>query len=107
MTKEELRSEWAIRIEAFNKSGQTQVAFCADNGLNIKQFGYWLRKYRILNPVEGKKISQWLTLKVQNHDNTSQNSSLRVRVGNAVIEVTQGFDWELLLDIIKALDAIC
>ena len=107
MTKEELRLEWAARIEGFNGSRQTQVAFCADHGLDIKRFGYWLRKYRAANQVEERKTSQWLTLEVRNNEISSQNNSLKVRMGNAVIEVNQGFDRKLLLDIVKALDSIC
>lgn len=107
MAKEELRSEWAARVEAFNASGQTQVAFCTEHGLYIKQFGYWLRKYRAANQKEEKKTSQWLALEVRNHEADSQNNTLEVRMGKAVIEVGQGFDRKLLLDIVKTLDAIC
>jgi len=107
MTKEELRSKWAARVEAFNASGQTQVAFCAEHGLHIKQFGYRLRKYRAANQVKERKPFQWLTLEVRDHEVNLKNNALNVRVGNIVIEVRPGFDRKLLLDVVKTFDALC
>ncbi len=33
-------------IEAYLKSGTTQKSFCAEYGIAISIFGYWLRRYR-------------------------------------------------------------
>ena len=35
-----------IHIEAWQKSGVTQVAYCREHGLNTKTFGNWVRKHR-------------------------------------------------------------
>ena len=52
-------------IEAWQKSGMTQRAYCRTRGLNTKTFGNWVRKYRVdqavrspaLIPVTIKPIS--------------------------------------------------
>ena len=36
-----------IHIEAWQKSGMTQRAYCRAHGLNTKTFGNWVRKYRV------------------------------------------------------------
>jgi hypothetical protein len=35
---------WAERIGAWQRSGQSQAAYCRDHGLKSGTFSYWLRK---------------------------------------------------------------
>ncbi len=37
---------WKTQIDAWQASGQSQLAFCKANDLNYPNFGYWLRKFR-------------------------------------------------------------
>ena len=37
---------WQAQIEAWQASGQSQLAYCRANGLNYPRFGYWRRKFR-------------------------------------------------------------
>ncbi len=37
---------WKTQIDAWQASGQSQLAFCNANELNYPRFGYWLRKFR-------------------------------------------------------------
>lgn len=108
MSKEELRALWLERIEAFKSSGQTQAAFCRENGLNIKQMGYWLRKYRSKEQNSNcGSNSSWLALDVQNSLNEAHGNAINVRVGKVVVEVNPGFDQRHLMDILKVLQALC
>ena len=108
MTKENLRSEWAAKIEAFKASGQTQIAFCKEHDLNLKQMGYRLRKYRNgVQPVVDKKVSSWFTVEVKDSSEKMQSNSLNVRIGQAIIEVEPGFNQNLLIDVVKALRELC
>lgn len=68
MPKEQIRAEWAVRIETFNASGKTQAAFCKENGLSVKQFNYWLIKYRKVNQVPERKPTQWLAFEVRDDE---------------------------------------
>ncbi len=38
--------EWTEQIKAQQESGMTEVAYCAQNGINIKTYYYHLRKVR-------------------------------------------------------------
>lgn len=40
-------------IEAYLEDGNTQKAFCAEKGLSISVFGYWLRRYRRERTAKG------------------------------------------------------
>jgi hypothetical protein len=35
---------WLAQIDAWQRSGMTQAAFCRARGLSVKSFGYWRRK---------------------------------------------------------------
>ena len=37
---------WKAQIDAWQSSGDSQMAFCKANDLNYPRFGYWLRKFR-------------------------------------------------------------
>lgn len=43
---EALASYWLQQIEAWQSSGQTQLAYCRTNELSYHRFGYWRRKFR-------------------------------------------------------------
>lgn len=41
------RTAWARRLKAWERSGQTRVAFCAAQGLSVSTFDYWRRTLRV------------------------------------------------------------
>jgi len=43
---EALSRYWRGQLEAWQKSGQSQQAYCKANDLNYHRFGYWKRKFR-------------------------------------------------------------
>ncbi len=40
------REQWAKRMRAWERSGQTRAAFCRSRGLNLNTFDYWRRALR-------------------------------------------------------------
>jgi len=106
MRKEEVRAIWLERVEKFKVSGQTQTDFCVAQGLQIKQFSYWVRKYRTKEQIDGKSSLGWLELRVKEQTEKLQNNALNIRFGQAIVEVKPGFDQQLLLDVLKTLKAI-
>ena len=40
------RMQWAKRVQAWERSGQTRVAFCRAHGLSPGMFDYWRRRLR-------------------------------------------------------------
>jgi hypothetical protein len=40
------REHWTKRLEAWSRSGQTRVAFCRSQRLNLSTFDYWRRMLR-------------------------------------------------------------
>ena len=50
MTKQ---ANWKTRIGEWERSGQTQQAFCANRGLAVSTFQWWRAKLRRSEPVLG------------------------------------------------------
>lgn len=52
---------WKAQIDAWQTSGQSQLAFCKANDLNRPRFGYWLRKFRRQGEVtESRRSSSFV-----------------------------------------------
>lgn len=49
---------WRDHVEGWRESGQTQAAYCAEQGVSAKSLAYWLRRFR----REGLDQSEPLTL---------------------------------------------
>lgn len=102
----ELRKEWEQRLSAFRASGQAPVAWCAANNLNLHQLRYWLRKSAIAtSPLS--ETPRWLALEVENMEPQKPQATLLIRVGKATIEISSGFDPNLLVAAVQSLSRSC
>ena len=107
MDKHQRLQDWTTKITNFKTSGLTMPAWCQAHGQTPHQLKYWLRK---LNPSSSSAPSPatWLPLTLTHPtDSSSPVTFLVVRVGHAGIEVTDGFNPELLRNIVRALELPC
>lgn len=91
--RQERRSLWATRIADYRASGQSQAAWCAQHGLKIHQFRYWLKKQ---SQTAEDTPTRWLSLDLA-------NAPVVIRVGQVTVEVQPGFDPDLLRDVVRTL----
>jgi len=54
--------EWAEIVESFKKSGQTQVAFCREHGINEKTLGAHVRAESERKQIVKRSAEEWITL---------------------------------------------
>ncbi|MBM7581799.1 hypothetical protein JOD02_000636 [Caldicoprobacter guelmensis] len=105
MTHTERRQQWKARIEAYRASDLSAKEFCKQHNISEKQLYYWLRKE---SPKEQTDNTvQWLPVSLSGQEDTSGCDFLTVKVGPVVIEVRQGFNEKLLLDVVKVLSTLC
>jgi len=99
VTKDALRKvTWEHRIVAYKASGQSARRWCAENGVNVTQLYYWLKKES--TPAE----HVWLPVEIKG---PATESAMTIRVGEVTVEVKPGFDPDLLLRVVKTLGALC
>lgn len=92
---------WKPHIMAWEQSGESQVEYCRQHGLNIKLFGYWKRK---LVKKSGSVSFVPVSIKPSHAISLTPGSSLRIVTYNGLrIEVGDGFNpatLRMLLDAI-------
>ena len=109
---EERAPYWRRHVEAFEASGQTRREYSEQHGIKVKQLDYWrgiARQGKSSRPIiQGKSSSsfgQWIPVQVSEAPNVEE-SQINIWVGTARIEVRHGFDRELLLQVLRALEGI-
>jgi len=103
--REEKRRYWEVRVREWEESGLRQAEYCRQNGLKIRNFGYWKRRLS-----ETATDVSFASLQVQpNIFQTACPSAalLKVVLGRGQkIEVDEGFDPVTLKRLITTLDSL-
>lgn len=102
-----MHKEWEGRISEFRMSGQTRRAWCEANQVSIHQFQYWFGKLAHQESGRRPEPGTWAQIQVKETNQPKIHSALSVRIGSAVIEVRDGFNPSLLLDVVKMLQELC
>lgn len=109
MNRENRRLEWSARTADYKASGLTMSAWCTANHCSKEQLKYWLRKMKDVTSPALPNPSKRFVPVILNDPETPpvSTSSLIVRVGQASIEIREGFNSPLLREVIKALEMPC
>ena len=112
--KSEFRAQqWTNVIRACQSSGQTVVSWCAENGISIKSYYYWLRKLR-LKTLNVPSISterpaeppvSFAKLEVQSPLNTQ--AAVIIHLPYATLEVQNGVCQQTVEAVLLALKSLC
>lgn len=108
MTKAELQELWETRIAEYRASGQSVKEWCTSHDdITPRQLWYWLRKYKTRKDAPSMKSTQWLPVEINEQSPVVQGNTLLIRIGQAGIEVSPGFDPALLAQIVRVLVTLC
>lgn len=108
MTKaelEELRELWRARVADFRASGLSGAAWCAAHQIKEHQLWYWVGKFKAEIDHEDRQ-PRFVPVHVQEPVRVA-DKPLSIRVGPAVIEVSSGYDSDLLRDVVRTLATLC
>lgn len=108
MTKEhlqDLRETWAQRVDAYRSSGLSGAAWCAANQVKEHQLWYWASRFR-KESSDSSAVTGFLPVQVQEPFPASI-APLLVRVGSVAIEVSPGYNEQLLRQLVQLLSDIC
>jgi len=104
MTKEQLKQDWQAVIYQYKNSGvKNQSEWCRKNGISQRNFNRWYNKLK-KQESPTTVVQSWLPVQITEK---SQSSSLHLRIGKIAIEVKEGFQASLLMEVVKVLDEIC
>jgi len=91
-------------VESYRSSGLTRKAYCEKNQIKESTFGYWCKKMKRaekgLDTVTGP---MWIPLQVSDE----RSAGIGIRFGNITLEIKPGFDKTLLVELLRAIGALC
>ena len=108
--KEARRQEWIALIEDYKSSGLTMAAWCAANQFTLHTLRYWLRKLKGTSSsvASASRASIFVPLTVSDTGSTATaQAPIIVRIGEASIELRDGFDPRLFQNVVLALRSSC
>jgi hypothetical protein len=95
-------AQWRERFADCAGSGLSVEHWCASHGVSARKYYYWRRKLAKADvPSEGSEHVDWLSVSVCAPPLSGK--SLTVRVGAVSVDVSAGFDPELLRDVVLAI----
>ncbi len=92
---------WEERVQAFLASGLSRRAWCLEQDIPEHQMGYWVRKLRT-KPAEVES-KRWVGMQTASLGDTG----ISIQIGDVVLAVKQGFDHQVLVDVVRALMTVC
>ncbi|MDD4336633.1 MAG: helix-turn-helix domain-containing protein [Firmicutes bacterium] len=99
-THAELERVWKDRVEEFKACGLSQAEWCRRHGLRPKRLSYWFGKFQKAD-MQPEEEAQWLQVEMGGPE--VPTSVIEIKIGKALIEVTPGFDSELLAKVVQTL----
>ncbi|HUC90397.1 MAG TPA: hypothetical protein VMS09_00035 [Paenibacillus sp.] len=108
MAREDVQKKWEDRIAAFRSSGEKASRWCKANHVDRRGLYTWMKRLSASsNSSTAAKPTTFIKAKVTPEQEPKQSACLRIRLGEAVIEVDAGFNPALLRDVVQALEATC
>lgn len=107
MRKVRTREEWEQYISEYRKSGQSAFTWAKANEVNPNTLKYWIRRINQENADKKTKSNeetnqQWLSIPLNKQD-INCSSSIILRIGAITIEVSNGFDKNVLADVLSTI----
>lgn len=93
---------WQERIRECRNSGQTVVAWCAENGISEKTYYYWHRKLARLQEMQAEPVRPAF-FEVNQERHPPAEISATVQYGGIRADVYTGADEETLLRLFRVL----
>lgn len=101
MANEEKQKLWDERTKAFLASGQSQRAWCEEQGVPENRLRYWLRKHKArMSQSTGER---WISMEPV----SPFHSTVSLRIGNIVLDVEPGFSQQVLADVVHSPMKVC
>jgi hypothetical protein len=119
MANAALQKVWRGRLKSYAQSKQTVRAWCAQHDVPVHQFNYWRRQLSVSSLQSKPSDDKWLALAVSPEPTAVPKPTVvptsgrlpvapggvAIRMGEAVIEVSPGFDGDLLRAVVQALES--
>ncbi|MDA8221428.1 MAG: hypothetical protein M0Z35_06860 [Desulfitobacterium hafniense] len=94
--------EWDSLIQDYRASGLSAEKWCQEKELEVSKLRWQIRKRQKIN--KKNQSIQWVPLQA---DLTGSSPSITVTIGKAEISVSEGFNKQLLAEVVQSLLILC
>ncbi len=104
------RKKWEQHVADYERSGQSQNAWCRDNNIKVNRLRYWIKKFENEKVAVKRNIdtpTNWVKVDTSLSNQGAHNNSLVIIIGEASIKVTSDFDADFLKRVIGTLTSVC
>ena len=102
---EETTAYWKQQVQKFQESGLSRIAYCEQNQIKTFRFDYWRHKFS--EPKERRSRSAWIPVRIKEDAGQERPCGICLKVGRVEIEITRGFDQELLAEVLGVIAPAC
>lgn len=104
----EKRAEWKTHYDAWKGSEQSIAGWCRDQGVNVHQMYYWVKRFENDEMVSAPAPTEWLAIQVDEGPGHSEGPvPVFIHLDAISVEVRPGADVGLLADILEILKRPC
>ena len=94
---------WTDRISECEKSGKTVTAWCAENGIRLKNYYYWHSKVvRMAGEYNDAAQNRFCDI-TGSVDCIAENKAATVHIGTGTADIYNGADGNTIIAVIRAL----
>ena len=101
--REALQREWQERVSQYQRTEETVRGWCKTHDVPEHQMRYWLRKLGGAPAKQPSKGDESRFAPLPSSSSRQSTSGVAVRGGSLRVEVQQGFDPQVLLDVVQSL----
>lgn len=109
MTLQEIRVLRQEQVLQYQQSGQSIEVWCDVHQVNLHTLRYWLSKLSKIKPKQDSKqvpSIPWVALSSVMASPAEESVTITLRIGEAVLTITPGFDPLLLRQVLQVLQGL-
>jgi len=104
---QKLTEQWLQLAREFQSSGMTRGQYCKQKQIRPFQLDYWRKRLRKPGLAVRSSTKSWISLQIKHDQAIDHQSGILLRIGRLTIEVRQGFDRDLLAEVIRVVGPVC
>ena len=108
MTELSKEEQWRNHIQTCTGSGMSAKAWCKANDIIPHQYHYWKRKFKAAENKPKNDLPEWAPLLTSVPQVTqAETTPIILHIGDYKLELAEGFDKKVLLDLMNLLAKPC
>jgi hypothetical protein len=103
-----LEEAWRQQVREYQASGLSRQEYCQQKQIPVPQLDYWKRKFRRSTPKSlVSPPTPWIPVTICEEPTSGADTGIRLWLGRARVEVSRGFDRQVLAEVLQVAGSVC